>query len=95
MAIELDKSGILDELGIKLLGTSLRSIQLAEDRELFRSTMQKIGEKVPRSEIITTLDDAEAFAQKNGFPIIVRPAYTLGSGRRHREQPGRAHGNHQ
>ncbi len=78
MAIELDKSGILDELGIRLLGTSLHSIELAEDRELFRSTMKKIGEKVPKSEIITSLDDAEAFAQENGFPIIVRPAYTLG-----------------
>ena len=78
MAMELDKSGILDELGIRLLGTSLHSIELAEDRELFRSTMQRIGEKVPKSEIITTLDDAEAFAQVNGFPIIVRPAYTLG-----------------
>lgn len=78
MAVELDKSGILKELGIKLLGTSLHSIQLAEDRELFRSTMQRIGEKVPRSDIITSLDGAEAFAQENGFPIIVRPAYTLG-----------------
>ena len=74
MAIALDKSGILDELGIKLLGTSLHSIQLAEDRELFRSTMNKIGEQVPMSIIITSLDDAEAFAQECGFPIIVRPA---------------------
>ena len=78
MAIELDKSGILDELGIRLLGTSLHSIQLAEDRQLFRSTMNSIGEQVPMSVIITSLDDAEAFAQECGFPIIVRPAYTLG-----------------
>lgn len=78
MAIELDKSGILEELGIRLLGTSLHSIQLAEDRQLFRSTMNQIGENVPLSIIITSLDDAEAFAQECGFPIIVRPAYTLG-----------------
>ncbi len=78
MAIELDKSGVLKELGIRLLGTSLNSIKLAEDRQLFRSTMNRIGEKVPMSIIITSLDDAEAFAQECGFPIIVRPAYTLG-----------------
>ncbi len=78
MAIALDKSGVLKELNIKLLGTSLHSIELAEDRELFRSTMRQIGEQVPQSCIITSLDGAEAFAQECGFPIIVRPAYTLG-----------------
>ena len=78
MAIELDKSGILDELGIRLLGTSLHSIELAEDREYFRSTMKSIGEHVPMSEIITSLDAAEDFAKICDFPIIVRPAYTLG-----------------
>lgn len=78
MAIALDKSGILKELDIRLLGTSLHSIELAEDRELFRTTMRQIGEQVPQSCIITSLDDAEAFAQECGFPIIVRPAYTLG-----------------
>jgi len=78
MAVQLAEDGILDKMGIQLLGTSLESIKKAEDRELFKKTMQEIGEKVPHSTIVTNLDDAEAFAEKTGFPIIIRPAYTLG-----------------
>jgi carbamoyl-phosphate synthase large subunit len=78
MAVELAKDGILDELGIELLGTSLESIKKAEDRELFKKTMEEIGEKVPHSTIVTNLEDAIAFAEEVGFPIIIRPAYTLG-----------------
>ncbi len=78
MAVELSQSGILAELDIELLGTSLESIQLAEDRELFKKTMESIGEKIAKSCIASTLDEAAAFAEETGFPIIVRPAYTLG-----------------
>ncbi|MGI6152350.1 MAG: carbamoyl-phosphate synthase large subunit [Christensenellaceae bacterium] len=78
MAIELSKSGILDKLNIRLLGTSLRSIELAEDRELFKDTMAQNDQKTPLSTIITTIEEAEAFAEICAFPIIVRPAYTLG-----------------
>jgi len=78
MAVELSKDGILDELGIQLLGTSLESIKKAEDRDLFKKTMLEIGEKIPHSKIVTTLEDAVAFAEEVGFPIIIRPAYTLG-----------------
>ena len=78
MAVELADSGILDELGIELLGTSLQSIKLAEDRELFKATMESIGEKVARSVIACSIDEAVAFAQDNGYPVIIRPAYTLG-----------------
>ena len=78
MAVELAKSGILDELGIELLGTSLESIQLAEDRELFKETMESIGEEIAKSCIASSVKDAAAFARESGFPIIVRPAYTLG-----------------
>lgn len=78
MAVQLAEDGILDEMGIELLGTSLQSIKKAEDRELFKQTMQKIDEKVPFSTIVNTLDDAVAFVEKTGFPIIIRPAYTLG-----------------
>jgi len=78
MAVQLANDGILDRLGIELLGTSLTSIKKAEDRELFKETMQSINEKVPLSTIVTNLDDAVAFAEKVGFPIIIRPAYTLG-----------------
>ena len=78
MAVRLANDGILDRHGIELLGTSLMSIKKAEDRELFKETMGQINEKVPMSTIVTNLDDAAAFAEKAGFPIIIRPAYTLG-----------------
>lgn len=78
MAVELAEDGILEEMGIELLGTSLESIKKAEDRELFKQTMQEIGEKVPLSTISTDLDSAIKFAEEVGFPIIIRPAYTLG-----------------
>jgi len=78
MAVELSEDGILDRLGIKLLGTSLQSIKKAEDRELFKETMQSIDEKVAHSKIVTTLEDGVAFVEETGFPIIIRPAYTLG-----------------
>ncbi len=78
MAIQLDQSGILPKLGIKLLGTSLDSIKLAEDRELFKDLMERHGQKVCTSAIVNTLDEARAFTEVCPFPIIVRPAYTLG-----------------
>jgi len=78
MAVQLSEDGILDEMGIELLGTSLESIKKAEDRELFKLTMQEIGEKVPHSAIVNTLEDGIAFVEKIGLPVIIRPAYTLG-----------------
>jgi len=78
MAVQLSNDGILDDMGIELLGTSLASIKKAEDRELFKETMQQIGEKVPHSTIVNSLEDAVKFVEKVGFPIIIRPAYTLG-----------------
>ena len=78
MAVELSNDGILDRMGIELLGTSLMSIRKAEDRELFKETMQNINEMVPHSTIVNTLSDAVAFVENVGFPIIIRPAYTLG-----------------
>jgi carbamoyl-phosphate synthase large subunit len=78
MAVELAEDGILDELNIELLGTSLSSIKKAEDRELFKETMQEINESVAPSKIVTNMQDAIDFAEEIGFPIIIRPAYTLG-----------------
>ncbi|BAU27518.1 carbamoyl-phosphate synthase large subunit [Aneurinibacillus soli] len=78
LAIELDEAGILQEENVRLLGTDLTAIKKAEDRELFRSLMQEINEPVPPSDIIHTIEDAVAFANTIGYPIIVRPAYTLG-----------------
>ncbi|MFO7636168.1 MAG: carbamoyl-phosphate synthase large subunit, partial [Clostridia bacterium] len=78
MAIELSEDGILDTLGIELLGTSLQSIKKAEDRELFKDTMVSIGEKVAVSKIVTRMEHAFEFTGEVGFPVVVRPAYTLG-----------------
>lgn len=78
MAIELQESGILDEYEIEIIGTGLEAIQKAEDRDLFRSLMKELGEPVPESEIIHTVEEAYAFVEKVGYPVIVRPAFTLG-----------------
>lgn len=78
MAVELYESGILKEYNIELLGTKLDAIQQAEDRELFRSLMKELGEPVPESDIIHSLEEAYEFVERVGYPIIVRPAYTLG-----------------
>ncbi|QPA31712.1 carbamoyl phosphate synthase large subunit [Thermaerobacillus caldiproteolyticus] len=78
LAFQLHEAGILEKYGVKLLGTPIDAIKKGEDREAFRSLMYELGEPVPESEIITNVDDAVAFAEKIGFPIIIRPAYTLG-----------------
>lgn len=78
IAMQLAEDGVLERTGVKLLGTQLTAIKKAEDRELFKATMEEIGEPVPESTIVESVDDAVAFARKVGFPLIVRPAYTLG-----------------
>lgn len=78
LAVALAERGTLDRFGVTLLGTPLRTIQLAEDRKLFKEAMQQIGEPVPHSTIVTSIDEAHAFAREAGYPLIVRPAYTLG-----------------
>lgn len=78
LAVELSESGILDEYGVELLGTNLNAIQKAEDRELFRALMNELNEPVPPSEIVQTLEGAFKFVEEIGYPVIVRPAYTLG-----------------
>ncbi|MDU1589581.1 MAG: carbamoyl-phosphate synthase large subunit, partial [Cutibacterium avidum] len=78
LATELAKSGILDELGIELLGTKLSAIEKAEDRDLFKQLMDELGQPVPASEIVHTVDEAVEVGNTIGYPLIVRPAYTLG-----------------
>ena len=78
MAMELAASGILDELEIELLGTKLSAIDQAEDRDLFRQLMHDLNEPVPESDIVHTVEEAVAFSEKIFFPLIVRPAFTLG-----------------
>ncbi len=78
MAVELNEAGVLDKYDVKLLGTPLKAIEQAEDRDSFRSLMMEIEEPIPQSAIVNSIDDGLAFAKEIGFPIIVRPAYTLG-----------------
>lgn len=78
LAVKLEEEGYLKKLGVELLGCRVDTIQKAEDRKLFKNLMQEIGEPVPESTIVSTLEESLAFSEKIGFPLIVRPAYTLG-----------------
>lgn len=78
MAVELANAGVLDKYNVRLLGTTLEAIKQAEDRELFKEAMEKIGQPVPESAICESVETALSFANQIGYPIIVRPAYTLG-----------------
>lgn len=78
MAVQLANAGVLEKYNVKLLGSSLHAIQYAEDRELFKEAMQEIHQPVPESEIFEDLEPAVEFANKIGYPVIIRPAYTLG-----------------
>ncbi|MBR2764348.1 MAG: carbamoyl-phosphate synthase large subunit, partial [Lactococcus sp.] len=78
MAMELSKTGILEELNIELLGTKLSAIDQAEDRDLFKQLMEELDQPIPESEIVNTVEEAVTFANTIGYPIIVRPAFTLG-----------------
>jgi carbamoyl-phosphate synthase large subunit len=78
VAVELAEAGTLDEFGIKLIGASLQAIKLAEDRELFKDKMLEIGLDVPRSGIARQASEVREIATRLGFPVIVRPAFTMG-----------------
>lgn len=78
MAVELARAGVLKQENVKLLGTQLDSIEKAEDRDLFRELMRELDQPVPESAIITSVEEALGFASGIGYPLIVRPAYTLG-----------------
>lgn len=78
LAVQLSERGILEKHEVELLGTSLTAIKKAEDRELFKETMQKLGEPIPESTIVEDVPAAVEFANSIGYPVIVRPAYTMG-----------------
>jgi carbamoyl-phosphate synthase large subunit len=78
IAMELEESGFLTENNVKLIGTTSETIKKAEDRLEFKTTMEKIGEPCASSTVVTTVADAVAFAATIGYPVVVRPAYTLG-----------------
>ncbi len=78
LAMELEEKGVLAELGVQLLGINKEAIEKAEDREKFKTLMQEIGEPIPASAIATSLAEAQDFVSEAGFPVIIRPAFTLG-----------------
>ena len=78
LACELNKAGVLDKYGVKVIGVNLDAIERGEDREIFKETMQKLGIATPKSDICHTVEGAEKIAAEIGFPVVVRPAYTMG-----------------
>ena len=78
MSMELNKAGVLDKYGVKVIGVDLDAIERGEDREIFKATMQELGIDTPRSGICHTVEGAEKIAEEIGFPLVVRPAYTMG-----------------
>jgi len=78
LTVGLYEKGVLDKYGVKILGTSLKSIEMAEDRDLFRKRMEEIGEPVAKSGIAHTIDESLKLAEKLNYPVVVRPAFTLG-----------------
>jgi carbamoyl-phosphate synthase large subunit len=78
LTMTLGERGVLDRLGVQLIGASLRSIELAEDRELFRQAMERIGLDAPRSGLVRTLEEALRLVEEIGYPVILRPSFTLG-----------------
>ncbi|MDY6296568.1 MAG: carbamoyl-phosphate synthase large subunit [Schwartzia succinivorans] len=78
LAVKLAEKGVLEKYGVELLGTPLEAIEKAEDRELFKETIKKLGEPIPESTIVEDVESAVSFANEIGYPIIVRPAYTMG-----------------
>ena len=90
LAMELEEAGFLKENGVRLIGTTSETIKKAEDRLEFKATMEKIGEPVAASLVVESVDDGLAFANKIGYPVVLRPAYTLGG-----SGGGIAHDSHQ
>ena len=78
LAVELADAGVLDKFNVRVLGTPIQTIRNAEDRELFKQLLIKIGEPVPRSETVNTMEEGRRVAKEIGLPVVIRPAYTLG-----------------
>ncbi|MDO4266890.1 MAG: carbamoyl-phosphate synthase large subunit [Eubacteriales bacterium] len=78
LAMELEEAGFLKENNVRLIGTTALTIKKAEDREMFKETMEKIGEPVAPSDIVESVEDGLRIAEKIGYPVVLRPAYTLG-----------------
>jgi carbamoyl-phosphate synthase large subunit len=78
LSVELAEAGVLDKYGVELIGAKIESIKKAEDRLLFKDAMRRIGLDLPQSQLVNNLEDGEAFAGRIGYPVILRPSFTLG-----------------
>src|ERR687885_1013106 len=78
LAVSLAEAGVLDQYGVELIGAKIDSIKKAEDRLLFKDAMRKIGLETPQSQLVTKVEHGVDFAQRVGFPVILRPSFTLG-----------------
>src|SRR6056297_2273491 len=75
---ELHRAGVLDKYNVRTIGVSINAIERGEDRTAFKDTMDRIGIEMPESQTVTTLEDAERVADRVGYPVVIRPAYTMG-----------------
>ena len=78
LAVELDRRGVLDRLGIRLIGASRQAVEIGEDRQLFKDAMARIGLEVPRSGVARSLEEARRALELTGLPAVIRPSFTLG-----------------
>src|ERR671936_2788374 len=78
LSVELAEAGVLEKYGVELIGAKLDAIKKAEDRLLFKDAMRKIGLETPQSQLVNNLDDGVKFAARIGYPVILRPSFTLG-----------------
>src|ERR1700676_4989857 len=78
LSVDLAEAGVLDKYGVELIGAKIESIKKAEDRLLFKDAMRKIGLKTPQSQLVNNVEDGLAFAERTGYPVILRASFTLG-----------------
>src|ERR1700693_2138224 len=78
LSVDLAEAGVLDKYNVELIGAKIQSIKKAEDRLLFKDAMRKIGLETPQSQLVNNIEDGVAFANRIGYPVILRPSFTLG-----------------
>src|SRR5438874_9479139 len=78
LSVELAEAGVLERYGVELIGAKIESIKKAEDRLLFKDAMRKIGLETPQSQLVNNVDDGVGFANRIGYPVILRPSFTMG-----------------
>jgi carbamoyl-phosphate synthase large subunit len=78
LSSQLHKAGVLEKYGVQIIGVNVDAIERGEDRLAFKATMEKLGIEMPRSQTVNTVEDAEAAAEELGYPVVIRPAYTMG-----------------